>query len=140
MNTKILKQEFFPFDLLVKNFFDTSQPYIPAIEAKLNHPIDIYEDDLGLNFELACTGISKDAIEIKIEGDTIIFMHNKEKSPQPQSRQYIHKGISKRSFHLAYKVGAKFDLNKAKASFIDGLLSVQVPFAEAAKPHTLKIN
>lgn len=140
MSTQILKQEFFPFDLLVKNIFDTSQPYIPAVKAKLNHPIDIYEDDLGLNFELACTGISKDVIEIKIEGDTIIFMYNKEKSPQPQSRKYVYKGISKRSFHLAYKIGAKFNLNKAKASFTDGLLYVQVPFAETAKPHILKIN
>jgi len=140
MSTQFLEQEFSPFDLLVKNLFDTSQYFTPAIKAKLNYPIDIYEDDLGLSFELACTGISKDAIEIKIEGDTIIFTYDKEKSPQPQSRKYVYKGISKRSFHLAYKVGAKFNLNKAKASFTDGLLSVQVPFAETAKPHTLKIN
>ena len=140
MSTHFLEREFFPFDLLVKNFFDATNTFIPAIEAKINHPINIFEDDLGLTFELACTGISKDAIEIKLGGDMIQFNYDKEKTPEIQNRKYITRGIAKRSFNLGYKVGSKFDLSKAKANFADGLLTVSIPFATEAKPKLLKIN
>ena len=140
MSTHFLEREFFPFDLLVKNFFDATNTFIPAIEAKINHPINIFEDDLGLTFELACTGIPKEAIEIKLGGDMIQFNYDKEKTPEIQNRKYITRGIAKRSFNLGYKVGSKFDLNKAKANFADGLLTVSVPFAKEAQPKLLKIN
>ena len=140
MSTHFLEREFFPFDLLVKNFFDATNTFIPAIEAKINHPINIFEDDLGLTFELACTGIPKEAIEIKLGGDMIQFNYDKEKTPEIQNRKYITRGIAKRSFNVGYKVGSKFDLSKAKANFADGLLTVSIPFATEAKPKLLKIN
>ena len=140
MSTRFLEREFLPFDLLVKNFFDSTNNFIPAIEAKLSYPINIFEDDLGLTFELACTGISKEAIEIKLEGDMIHFSYDKNKSPEPQNRKYITRGITKRSFDLGYKVSSKFNLNKSKANFVDGLLVVSVPFAESKEPKVLKIS
>ena len=140
MSTRFLEREFLPFDLLVKNFFDSTNNFIPAIEAKLSYPINIFEDDLGLTFELACTGISKEAIEIKLEGDMIHFSYDKNKSPEPQNRKYITRGIAQRSFDLGYKVSSKFNLNKAKANFVDGLLVVNVPFAESKEPKVLKIS
>lgn len=140
MSTHFLEREFFPFDLLVKNFFDTTNNFIPAIESKLSYPINVFEDDLGLTFELACTGISKEAIEVKIQNDIIHFIHDKEKSPEPKNRKYITRGIAKRSFNLGYKVSSKFDLSKAKASFLDGLLVVLIPFSTESKTKVLKIS
>ena len=45
------------------------------------------------------------------------------KHPEPK-RNYIHRGIAKRSFNLAYKLGTKFNPTKATANFNDGLLVV----------------
>ena len=140
MSTHFLERSFHPFDLLFRNLFDTNTQFIPAIEAKQQYPINIFEDDTGLTFELACTGIPKEAIEVKLEGDLIVFNYDKEKTPESPNRNYIHRGIAKRSFNLGYKVGTKFDLKKAKANFSDGLLIVTIPFAEEAKPKVLKIN
>ena len=140
MSTHFLERSHHPFDLLFRNLFDTNTQFIPATEAKQQYPINIFEDDLGLTFELACTGIPKDAIEIKLEGDLITFNYDKEKTPDTPSRNYIHRGIAKRSFNLGYKVGTKFDLKKATANFNDGLLIVTIPFAKEAMPKVLKIN
>ena len=139
MSTQFLERSMHPFDLLFRNFFDTNTQFVPAIEAKQQYPINIFEDDLGLTFELACTGIPKDAIEVKLEGDSITFSYDKAKTPDPE-RKYIHRGIAKRSFNLAYKLGTKFNPSKASAKFNDGLLIVTVPFAKASMPKVLKIN
>ena len=140
MSTHFLERSFHPFDLLFRNLFEANTQFVPAIEAKQQYPINIYEDDTGLTFELACTGIPKEAIEVKLEGDMIIFNYDKEKTPETPNRNYIHRGIAKRSFNLGYKVGTKFDLKKASANFNDGLLIVTIPFAKEAMPKVLKIN
>ena len=140
MSTHFLERFYNPYDLLFRNLFESGATFTPAGEAKQQYPINIFEDDLGLTFELACTGIPKEAIEVKLEGDLISFIYDKEKTPDSPSRNYIHRGIAKRSFNLGYKVGTKFDLKVAKANFHDGLLIVTIPFAEEAKPKVLKIN
>ena len=139
MSTHFLERFYNPYDLLFRNLFEAEAAFIPATEAKQQYPINIFEDDLGLTFELACTGISKDAIEVKLEGDTINFSYDKAKTPDPE-RKYIHRGIAKRSFNLAYKLGTKFNPTKATANFNDGLLVVTVPFAKSAQPKVLRIN
>ena len=139
MNTHILERSINPFDLLFRNLFEAEASFIPAEQAKQQYPINIFEDDLGLTFELACTGIPKEAIEVKLEGDTINFSYDKAKTPDPD-RKYIHRGIAKRSFNLAYKLGTKFNPTKVAANFTDGLLVVTVPFAKEAAPKVIKIN
>ena len=140
MSTHFLERSHHPFDLLFRNLFETGATFTPAGEAKQQYPINIFEDDLGLTFELACTGIPKEAIEVKLEGDMITFNYDKEKTPESPNRNYIHRGIAKRSFNLGYKVGTKYDLKKARANFNDGLLIVTILFADEAKPKVLKIN
>jgi len=139
MSTHFLERFYNPYDLLFRNLFESGATFTPATEAKQQYPINIFEDDLGLTFELACTGIPKEAIEVQLEGDMITFSYDKDKTPEPE-RNYIHRGIAKRSFNLAYKLGTKFNPTKATANFNDGLLIVAVPFAKSATPKVIKIN
>jgi HSP20 family protein len=127
-----------PFDILVRNFFQDASQYRPLAESKLPHPVDIYERDNGLGIDIACTGISKEDIEILIEGN--IIRVNYERPKAELDDQYIHKGIAKRSFNLGWKIDSKFDLSTATAEFKDGLLKVIIPYAKGSKPKTLKIS
>ena len=65
---------------------------------------------------------------------------NMYKSKAEENKDYIHKGIAKRSFNLGWKIDSKFDLSKAKAEFVDGLLTVTIPFAKGSELKTLKIS
>ena len=127
-----------PFDILVRNFFQDASQYRPLAESKLPHPVDIYERDNGLGIDIACTGISKEDIEILIEGN--IIRVNYEKPKAELDDVYIHKGIAKRSFNLGWKIDGKFDLGTATAAFKDGLLKVIIPYAKGSEPKTLKIK
>lgn len=127
------------FDLLFKNFFSSDSFWAPAIETKISHPVDIFETKMGLHFEIACTGLSKQDVEISIEGDVLRIFYNKE-TQEDSDRTYINRGIAKRSFNLGYKIASKFDLSKAEALMENGLLGIRIPFADEAKPKTLKIK
>jgi len=128
-----------PFDILFRNFFDNEMTFAPASEAKFNYPVDIFEDKEGLHFEIACTGLEKEDVAIDIEGDLLKISYTK-RSSEEENKNYIHRGIAKRSFNLGYKVATKFDLAKADAQMKNGLLTISIPFAEASKPKQLQIK
>ena len=136
MSTLFLERN--PFDILVRNFFQDASQYRPLAESKLPHPVDIYERDNGLGIDIACTGISKEDIEILIEGNIIRVNYERPKAELDDI--YIHKGIAKRSFNLGWKIDSKFDLSKATAEFKDGLLRIIIPYIEGSEPKTLKIK
>jgi len=143
MTTFISERHLSPFDLLFKDFFRSELNFQPAIEAKIPHPIDIYENKDGLHFEVACTGLEKNDIEINIEGDVLKISYNKnedDKCCDVDDCTYLHKGIARRSFNLGYKVASKFKLVDSTAEMKNGLLKISVPFAEEAKPKVLKIK
>ena len=143
MNTFISERHLSPFDLLFKDFFRSELNFQPAIEAKISHPVDIYENKDGLHFEVACTGLEKNDIEINIEGDVLRISYTKkeeDKCCDVNDCTYLHKGIARRSLNLGYKVTSKFKLTDAAAEMKNGLLKISVPFAEEAKPKVLKIK
>ena len=143
MTTYISEKHLSPFDLLFKDFFRSELNFQPAIEAKIPHPVDIYENKDGLHFEVACTGLEKNDIGINIEGDVLKISYNKNHDDNccdVNDCTYLHKGIARRSFNLGYKVASKFKLSDATAEMKNGLLKISVPFAEEAKPKALKIK
>ncbi len=128
---------------MFKDFFKSELDFQPAIQAKLSHPVDIYENPEGLHFEVACTGLTKDDVDINIEGDLLVIRYNKdndEKCCDVNNCNYIHRGIARRSFSLGYKIATKFNLPEASAEMKNGLLKISVPFAEESKPKSLKIK
>ena len=133
----------FPYDLLFRDFFKSDLDFQPATTAKFTHPVDIFENKHGLHFDIACTGLSKDDVDISIEGDILKISYTKpqdEECCEVNDCTYIHRGVAKRSFNLGYKIAAKFDLSKAEAMMENGLLGIKIPYAEEAKPKSIKIK
>ena len=129
-----------PFDLLFRNLFKADSGFQPTtFETKQPHPLDIYYDDEGLHFEVACTGLTKKDIQLEIDGDLLQIIYNKPSEEEDYSG-YIYKGLAKRSFNLGYKVAAKFELEKLEAEMKDGLLHLFIPIAESKKAKTITIQ
>ena len=112
------------------------QKFMPEVLIKVKTLKKIQEEK-GLNFDIACTGISKDEIEIQLNGD--ILKVNYDRSEE-EDKEYIYKGIAKRSFDLGWKINSRFDVSKSLAEFDDGLLTITVPYAKGQETKTLKIK
>ena len=129
-----------PFDILVRNFFQDAGTYLPLAETKVPHPVDIYQNEHGLVFEIACTGISKEELKIETQDNVLRVNYDRKKEEEPQGVDYIHKGIAKRSFNLGWKIDSKFDLKKIVAKFENGLLTIGIPFAKESQVKLIDIK
>ena len=104
------------------------------------YPItDIYKDDNDNQvIEMALAGFTKEDITIEVKENKISIAHQakawdgEEKSPRR---------IAKRSFNRSFvDYHNRFSLNKAKATFKNGLLQITIPLKDEAKPCMIAIT
>ena len=127
-----------PFDILFRNFFDTDGDYAPFNQIKVNHPVDIYEGEEGLNIDIACVGLSKKDIDLTIEGDILRVEYKK--NSKATEAEYIQRNIAKRAFNFGWRISRRFDLGQIEAKLQNGLLHLYVPLTEDSKSKTVTIK
>ena len=126
-----------PFDLLWRDLFDT-QSHFSAITQKVTHPVDIFETEDGIRFEVAAVGIHEDDINVLVEDDQLRITY--ERPNYANQETPIYKGIKRSSFNITWKISTKFDLSKLEASLDKGLLTLSVPVAEGKAIRKIQIN
>lgn len=85
-------------------------------------------------------GVSKDDLEINVTGDTLTISGVRKQDELPDEVHYHRQertyGEFNRSMQLPYTV----DINKVKATFKNGILSVDLPRVEAEKPKKITVK
>ena len=127
-----------PFDILFRDFFKSEAEFAPFNQIKVNHPVDIYEANEGLNIDIACVGLTKKDIDLTIEGDILRVEYKKDNNSK--HAEYIQRNIAKRAFNFGWRISRRFELSKLEAKLQNGLLHLFVPLAEDNKPKTVTIK
>ena len=140
MGTVFFERNFSPLDILVKNFFNTEEQFQTPNNKILNHPVDVYEDKDGLYFDIACTGLNKKQVDIKVEDDVLRVIYHKPDKDEEKDIHIYHSGIAKRNFNLGWKIARRFKLTEIEASMKDGLLKLFIPLQPESKPKTVSIK
>jgi HSP20 family molecular chaperone IbpA len=128
-----------PFDLLWRDLFETNSRFA-AITQKVTHPVDIFETEDGIRFEVAAVGLDQDDIAIIVEGDQLRITYEKPISTIEKEEMTIYKGIKRSSFNLTWKIATKFDLSKLSASLDKGLLTLDIPVGEGKAVRKIEIQ
>lgn len=124
-------------DNFLKDFStETCYPSFPPYDLYIN------EESKDLTFEFAIAGYNKDNINISFEDDMMIISVNKiDENLSSKKGERKRKGIKKSAFSAKYAIPqSKYNFDKAKADYKDGILEVFIPAKEEAKPKTLLIN
>ena len=127
-----------PFDILFKDFFKSDGDFTPFNQIKVNHPVDIYEANGSLNIDIACVGLTKEDIDLTIEGDVLRVEYNKERGSG--ETEYIQRNIAKRAFNFGWRISRRFNLGQLKADLQNGLLHLYAPLAEESKVKRIAIS
>jgi HSP20 family molecular chaperone IbpA len=124
-----------PVDLLWRNLMEVNSNFA-AITQKITHPVDIFETQDGIRFEVAAVGLDQKDIEILIDGDQLRIIYDKPTKPEEVP---IYRGIKRSGFDLTFKISPKFDLNNLTASLDKGLLELTIPVAEGKAVRKIEI-
>ncbi|MBT8280248.1 MAG: Hsp20/alpha crystallin family protein [Muriicola sp.] len=96
--------------------------------------VNIKEDDMGFNLELAIPGKNKNDFNVEVDKDVLtISMESKTEDEQTEDN-YTRKEFSYSSFKRSFTLPDTVNSDKIKATYEEGILSLQLPKKEEALP------
>ena len=99
-----------------------------------------YDDKVGVVAEIP--GLDKADLQIDVEDGVLTIAGDKHGLFDDQGAKVIRRELKHSSFKRQFELGELLDGESIKASFKDGLLSIEIPKMEPAKPkkHSVKIS
>lgn len=143
--TNIIRRNMFAPTMFPTSLFDDAFRDIDDVfgRYKDNVPYNVVQNRdkdgniTSTSVEVALAGYSKENIKVQVDEDELhIMVENNQKEVEDQNG-YVHRGISRRSIQLKFKLSGTSDVNKIKSEFKDGLLKVNVP---VSKKNVIDIN
>jgi HSP20 family protein len=128
------------FDQTFGNFFDTVRGGEEVSNRGWLPPVDVRETEEALTLFVELPGIQREDVDITVE-DRTLSVRGERKFEQDAERENYHRierayGAFTRTFTLPANVQA----DHVKATFADGVLTIELPKAEESKPRKIAIK
>ena len=129
-----------PFDRMFDQIINTQfpeiekqvgvKPYQGTAYPKVN--VYEYDDKVGVIAEIP--GLDKKDLSIEVEEGVLTIAGNRHGLFDDTGAKVIRRELKHSSFKRQFELGELLDGDKVKASFKDGLLSIDIPKVEPVKP------
>jgi len=123
------------FDRVLNSWFSDA----PFWDSR-NPQVDIYREEGQYVLTAELPGLSEEDLDIRVEGNLLTLEAKNQKEAEREGVKYLLKernsSVYKRSFVLPKDV----DSEKISAALKNGILVLNLPIAEKAKPRSISIN
>jgi molecular chaperone IbpA len=89
---------------------------------------------------MAVAGFSRDELELIVQDNVLIVIGKAEQKPEETERQFLHRGIAKRTFERRFQLADTIKVTGA--GYADGLLNIELKreVPEHKKPRRIAID
>lgn len=101
--------------------------------------VDIVENENELLLKADLPGASAESISLDYNGGNLV-LHAAVAVRQPENTTYLIREYGVADFHREFQVNEEIDSGKIAAEYRDGVLTVHLPKAEAAKPRRIAVK
>ena len=102
-------------------------------------PVNITEHNNSYKIEVMAPGYDKTDFNVKLDGQLLVVSAEKKESIKEENTQTIRKEFSHKSFKRSFTVDDKIDGTGISAKYDNGILHLELPKKEIAKPDTKEI-
>lgn len=117
-----------------------SEPRAPAErEIFLLPPIDVVEDGQGLTLYADMPGVDREGLTVEVEGDTLLI-EGRSRLNLPAAARPVYAEQRSVSFRRRFTMSGDLEREKIDARLDNGVLTLRIPKAEAAKPRRITVR
>jgi HSP20 family protein len=122
------------FNRMVERAFgrDRQSPWMPAM--------DVYETDEKVVVTVELPGIEAEDVEVSVEDSTLSVSGRREFTSEVTEESYHRIERRYGSFSRAISLPPQVDTGKVEAHYEDGILTIEVPKLEKAKPKKIQVK
>jgi HSP20 family protein len=103
-------------------------------------PLDVTTDANMLTIEAALPGIKPDDVDITVENGTVTISGRTADERTAEEGAYVLQEIRRGNFSRSVTLPTGLEPDKARATFDNGILRLEIPKAEQVKPRQIKIS
>lgn len=102
--------------------------------------MDLYETDDALFLELGVPGLSKDRLDVSVEGRQLTVRAELPAAPEDESRRYWMRTLPRGAFTRSVRLPMGVDTENIDARVHSGMLTLRMPKAPEAKVRKVSIR
>jgi HSP20 family molecular chaperone IbpA len=106
-------------------------------ERYVSPPVDIYEVDNGLMVMADIPGVMQEQLEIRVDNHVLTIYGRVSKNEIPESTYREYELVS---YFRQFELSDKVDENKITADLKHGVLTLNLPKAEEARPRKIAVS
>lgn len=125
---RFFDDDFRPFSLLSSGYNGPSLP------------LDVTADADQVTIEAALPGIKPEDVDITVENGTVTISGKTADERSAEEGSYVLQEIRRGSFSRTVALPNGLEPDKARATFENGILRLEIPKAEQLKPRQIKIS
>lgn len=103
-------------------------------------PVDIYETGDGIVLKIELPGVNKDEVSVEVKDNVLIIKGERLLDPTIKDENYYRKERSFGRFNRSFALQEPIEPDRIKASFKDGVLSIEVSRPEKEKPKQVTVS
>ena len=103
-------------------------------------PVDIYETTDGIVLKAELPGIHKDDVSVEIKDNVLTLKGERLLDPKIKDEHYYRKERNFGKFQRSFSLQDPIRSALIKASFKDGVLTIEVPRPEEEKPKKISVD
>ena len=111
-----------------RNLFSSQRPQQPMLPA-----VNIRENEEGFVLEMAAPGMQKSDFKINLDNNVLTLSSEKLEEKEESNERYSRREFNYGSFTRSFSLPKTINLDKIKADYKDGILSVSLPKREEAE-------
>jgi HSP20 family protein len=127
-------------DQVFGDFFGRTPSSMAATEAIWSPLVDIHETKDGFQLMVELPGVKQEDIQVSVEGETLTLKGERRREAEVKEDQYHRVERSYGRFERSIVLPSVVDPSRVKATYRDGVLEIQLPKKEEAKPKAIKVE
>lgn len=133
----------------VPTLFDTffgpslmTRPYVtrygkPAMDTPA---VNVKDTETAYHVEVAAPGAKKEDFGLTLNQNVLTISFKREQNEEQTKDNYVHKEFAFRSFERSFRLPKTVNAEAIKATYTDGILTVELPKMELPKPEVKQIE
>lgn len=129
------------FDQFFEDFFDIDLAIFDNLQPKSSFPkVNVIESDDAYEVDIAIAGFDKDDIKLELKDNDLFIRGNKQHDQHDETKRFLRREISSRSFKRIVRLPSKIDSDSIKAEYKNGIIKVNIKKDKFDEPDKIEIK
>ena len=102
-------------------------------------PVDVFENEASITLLADLPGVQREQLHIRVDGDTLVLEATAQ-TGGPENMELVYGEAQCPAYRRQFTLSRELDTGRIEAQLRDGVLRLNIPKSEAARPRRIEVR